>query len=64
MIRQMMLLNGDNKQDNALDLKGYIQNGSLVVVLPDIGDNLALQTWVTLLLSGSVSISKSIQGLI
>jgi len=32
MIKQMMLLNGDNKQDNALDLEDYIKNGSLVIV--------------------------------
>ena len=31
MIRQM-LLNGDNKQDNALDLEGYMHDGSLVIV--------------------------------
>jgi hypothetical protein len=31
MMRQM-LLNGDNKQDNALDLEGCIHDGSLVIV--------------------------------
>ena len=31
MMRQM-LLNGDYKQDNALDLEGYIHDGSLVIL--------------------------------
>lgn len=31
-MREMMVLNGDNKQYNALHLEGYIHDGSLVIV--------------------------------